>query len=57
LLAATLYLENDDRGTTSPGTSDYEEIYTPYVGAARMLLHINGKFTMRIISFVVEFSS
>jgi hypothetical protein len=23
------------------------EIYTSYVGAARMLLHINGKFTMK----------
>ena len=24
----------------------YPEIYTPYTGAAGMLLHINGKFTM-----------
>jgi hypothetical protein len=26
--------------------SSETEIYTPYAGAAGMLLHINGKFTM-----------
>jgi len=25
------------------------EIFTPYTGAGEMLLHINGKFTMRIL--------
>jgi hypothetical protein len=45
LLAATLYQGNPD--------SNYKlwnvvstKIYTPYAGAAGMLLHINGKFTM-----------
>jgi hypothetical protein len=36
------------------------EIYTPYAGAAGMLLYINGKFTIgeiEIISFVVKFRS
>ena len=36
------------------------EIYTPYAGAAGMLLHINGKFTMgkiEIICFVTKFRS
>jgi hypothetical protein len=32
------------------------EIYTPYTGAAGMLLHINGKFTMGK-SFVAKFRS
>ena len=34
------------------------EIYTPYAGAAGMLLHINGNTTMgkiEIISFIVNF--
>ena len=33
--------------------------YTPYAGAAGMLLHINGKFTMGRLksSFVVKFRS
>ena len=40
LLAATLYQGNPDRN------HKLWEIYTPYAGAAGMLLHINGKFTM-----------
>ena len=39
LLPATLYQGNPDR-------NHKWEIYTPYAGAAGMLLHINGKFTM-----------
>ena len=43
LLAATLYQGNP----YSSGISYHlREIYTPYAGAAGMLLHINGKFTM-----------
>jgi hypothetical protein len=33
-----------------PQTLEYRinlEIYTPYAGAGEILLHINGKFTMR----------
>jgi hypothetical protein len=33
-------------GATSSGISIKWEIYTPYAGADRMLLHTNGKFTM-----------
>ena len=37
-------------GATSSGISYHlRDIYTPYVSAAGMLLHINGKFTMRIL--------
>ena len=40
LLAAILYQGNPDRN------HKLWEIYTPYAGAAGMLLRINGKFTM-----------
>ena len=34
-------------GTTSSGIwGQLKDIYTPYTGAAGMLLHINEKFTM-----------
>jgi hypothetical protein len=36
-------------GTTSSGISDQLRhilLYTPYAGAAGILLHINGKFAM-----------
>ena len=32
--------------TTLPHKLIKDKIYTPYVSAAGMLLHINGKFTM-----------
>ena len=35
----------------------YIYIYTPYVGAAGMLLHINEKLKIGIFSFVVKFRS
>ena len=46
LLVATLYEGNPGRNHDlwNIGSS---EIYTPYQGAAGMLLHINGKFTKR----------
>jgi hypothetical protein len=43
LLAPTLYQGNPDRNHK---LWNIWEIYTPYAGAARMLLHINGKFTI-----------
>jgi hypothetical protein len=49
LLAATLYQGNPDM--------NHKEIYTPYAGAAGMLLHINGKLNGKIISFVEKFGS
>ena len=45
LLAATPYQGNPDRIHKLNW-----EIYTPYAGAAGMLLHINGKFTMEILN-------
>ena len=45
LLAATLYQGNHDRNHKLWNIAS-SEIYTPYAGAAGMLLHINGKFTM-----------
>jgi hypothetical protein len=30
------------------------EIYTPYAGAAGMLLHINGKFTMGKLKLLIQ---
>ena len=43
-------------GTTSAGISDQpRDIYIPYAGAAGMLLHINGKFTMgKLKSFLLS---
>ena len=47
LLAAILYQEHTDRNHKLWNiVSSETEIYTPYAGAAGMLLHINGKFTM-----------
>jgi len=45
LLAATLYQRNPDRNHKLWYIVSIER-YTPYVGAAGMLLHMNGKFTM-----------
>jgi hypothetical protein len=45
LLAATLYKGNPDRNHTFWNIGS-TEIYTPYAGAAGMLLHINGKVTL-----------
>ena len=45
LLAATLYQGNPDRNHKLRNIVS-SEIYIPYAGAAGMLLHINGKFTM-----------
>jgi hypothetical protein len=39
LLAANIYQRNHERNILSAGR------YTPYTGAAGMLLHINGKST------------
>ena len=48
LLAATLYQGNYARNHKLWNIISSEiYIYTPYAGAAGMLLHINGKFTMR----------
>ena len=46
LLAATLYQGNPDRSHKLWNITSTER-YTPYAGAAGMLLYINGKFTMR----------
>jgi hypothetical protein len=45
LLAATLYQGNPDRNHNLWNIVS-TEIYTRYAGAAGILLHINGKFTM-----------
>jgi hypothetical protein len=45
LLAATLYQGNPDRNHKLWNIVSSER-YTPYAGAAGMLLHMNGKFTM-----------
>ena len=45
LLAATLYQGNPDRNHKLWNIVS-TEIYTPYAGAAGMLLHMNEKFTM-----------
>ena len=45
LLAATLYQGNPDTNHKLWNIVS-TEIYTAYAGAAGMLLHINGKFTM-----------
>ena len=45
-LAATLYQGNPDRNKQALEYLINWEIYTSYAGAAGMLLHINGKFTM-----------
>ena len=57
LLAATLYQGNLDRNHKlwNIVSSHFLEIYTPYAGAAGMLLHI--KWKVEIISFVVKFRS
>ena len=48
LLGAILYQEHTDRNHKLWNiVSSETEIYTPYAGAAGMLLHINGKFAMR----------
>ena len=44
LLEATLYQGNPDRNHKLWNIN--WEIYTPYAGAAGMLLHMNGKFTI-----------
>jgi hypothetical protein len=46
LLALTLYQGNPDRIIS--------DIYTPYAGAAGMLIHINGKFTMRKLKMILN---
>jgi hypothetical protein len=48
LLAAALYQGNPDRNHTLWNIVSTERypVYTPPAGAAGMLLHINGKFTM-----------
>jgi hypothetical protein len=45
LLAVTLYQGNHDRNYKL-GNIVSTAIYTPYAGAAGMLLRINGRFTM-----------
>ena len=45
LLAATLYQGNPDRNHKLWNIKS-TDIYTPYAGAAGMLLHINGKLSM-----------
>jgi hypothetical protein len=45
LLAATFYQGNPDRNHKLWNIVSTKR-YTPYAGAAGMLLHINGKFTM-----------
>jgi hypothetical protein len=45
VLAATLYHVNTDTNHKLWNIVS-TEIYTPYAGAAGMLLHIKGKFTM-----------
>ena len=49
LLSTTLYQGNPDR------THKLWEIYTPYAGAAEMLLHMNGKFTMGKLKSLISF--
>ena len=44
MLAATIYQENPDRNQKVWNIVSTER-YTPYTGAAGMLLHINDKFT------------
>ena len=44
MLAATLYQGNPD--TNKLWNTVSSEMHTPYAGAAGILLHINGKFTM-----------
>jgi hypothetical protein len=48
LLAAALYQGNPDRNHKLWNIISTERyiVYTPYAGAAGMLLHMNGKFTM-----------
>ena len=46
LLAATLCEGNNDRNYKLWNIGSTDKIYTPYAGAAGMLLQINGKFTM-----------
>ena len=48
LLTATLYQGNPDRNHMlwNIVSTERRYIYTPYTGAAGMLLHINEKFTM-----------
>jgi hypothetical protein len=54
LLAATLYQGNPDTNHKLWNIVS-TEIYTAYAGAAGMLLHINGKFTMgKLKEFGVE---
>ena len=57
LLVATLYQGNPDKNHRLRNivSSHFFEIYTPYAGAAGMLLHI--KWKVEIISFVVKFRS
>ena len=46
LSAATLYQGNPYRNHKLWNVVSSERLYTPYAGAAGMLLHINGKLTM-----------
>ena len=46
LLAATLYQGNPDKNHKLWNIVIIWEIYTPYAGAAGILQHIHGKFTM-----------
>ena len=61
LLTATLYQGNPNRNHKHWKMYQLRDIYTPYADAAKMLLHMKGKFTMQwkieIISFVVKFRS
>jgi hypothetical protein len=50
LLAASLYQGNPDSNHKL-----WNIVYTPYAGAAGMLLHIYGKFTMEKLKLKVSF--
>jgi len=55
LLAATLYQENPDRNHKLWNIVSLREIYAPNAGAAGILLHMNGKFTMgKLKSFLLS---
>ena len=56
LLATTRYQKNPDRNHNlhKLGNIVSSEIYTLYAGAAGMLLHINGKFTMGKLKMILN---
>jgi hypothetical protein len=53
LLAATLYQGNPDRNHKLWNIVSSDR-YNPYAGAAGMLLHINGKFTMGKLKIILN---